>query len=190
MLEFVSFPCTCGKEFISKQLLNVHIARAHSGEKTKPIEVKCDLCDFKSVTVNISNPRFMLDNHMKKVHFKDKELQCKICDLFFGSKAALNQHARSHQQAKLLCPFCQKFLKKKQTLRNHIRQHAKANPSLNAKAQELLSQLYSRWSLLNVNDKAKEYPIHCNSMFCFISFRNMSAEDSLDIAAFTNLKRH
>ena len=79
----------CDTEFDSEILLDSHLRSIHI------TRIKCDLCEFRSISRN------KLWKHMNQVHNKKK---CSICSAEFDSKFLLQSHIVLIH--KIICEIC------------------------------------------------------------------------------------
>jgi KRAB domain-containing zinc finger protein len=128
----------CNKEFYVKTRLRRHITEYHKPVKCpdcplyfSPYHLKlhsnkvhgasiptCGICGVKSTTNS------MIVAHQRRVHLKEKNVQCKECDAKFYDMTVLRKHMATHSDVKQFeCSFCKKKFKRRNALTAHERIH-------------------------------------------------------------------
>uniref|UniRef100_A0A1E1WTP9 C2H2-type domain-containing protein n=1 Tax=Pectinophora gossypiella TaxID=13191 RepID=A0A1E1WTP9_PECGO len=117
-----SYECDyCGKKFIIKSYLALHINVAH----TKMTQYPCDFCDEKFYSYYVKN------RHMKTKHHSTplKLVECNICGKTYKSKAILRKHQSVHTGEKPYhCPYCDWKFTQCSTLKTHCKLKHKDKP--------------------------------------------------------------
>lgn len=120
--------------------MNVHI-RSHSNER----QYKCKVCDYagrtsSAVYVHMSTHSTdicvcevcskifkstkNLNDHLRRVHRKEKKHQCGFCDKKFTDKYRLNVHVRCHTGIRpYICNLCDKAFIRSDGLKQHLAIH-------------------------------------------------------------------
>ncbi|XP_062529268.1 zinc finger protein 1 homolog [Bombyx mori] len=108
--ESLPFECiACGRGFISKSRLDVHMA-VH----TKDRPHKCSFCIKRFRT------KICMQLHERQVHKKEKNHLCQFCSKTFFKKYHLQVHIRTHTKEKPYeCSECGKWFSSKNVLKNH-----------------------------------------------------------------------
>ncbi|XP_026749437.1 zinc finger protein 283-like [Galleria mellonella] len=135
----IKSPCNvCGKEYNVGAILNRHV-RTH-----KPI--KCPECSLefkdyeipqhlKEVHNNMSmtcgicgyqvDKRCLMIKHQRRVHLKEKNYTCHICNVNVFGGYDLKKHLVKHNPVKMYeCAHCQKRYPRRTTLVQHLKIHA------------------------------------------------------------------
>ena len=114
-------PCKCeqcGKSFTQEGVLKRHIDFKHNLEKSLK---KYESFECKQCGETIPGGKYMLNQHMKKVHGKYRvKKKCKLCP--YESTFSLRPHMLSHSSNLITCKICNKEVKE-QSLRTHIKRH-------------------------------------------------------------------
>ncbi|XP_058445189.1 zinc finger protein 345-like [Malaya genurostris] len=106
-----SYVCDhCGKEYIQKHSLQIHLANVHNAEKA----YSCDMCDKRFVF--LSN----LTRH-QEMHKQIKRFACDFCDKTFSQKTAMMNHRRNIHTGETAfdCPYCGAAFKESSTFYRH-----------------------------------------------------------------------
>ena len=88
------------------RVLARHLERQHGVVKDKPVkvssgkmeedkEIKCMLCDFKSMAKTKTLAKACLKNHVKRVHNKERDVKCSMCDYSTYDNRILARHMES-----------------------------------------------------------------------------------------------
>lgn len=131
---------TCGKLFSSQTSMRVHM-KSHSDERLYP----CKLCDYSGRTASaiyihmsthandlcvceVCSKTFKsnrnLNDHLRRVHTKEKKHQCSYCDKKFVDRYMLRVHVRCHTGVRpYQCTFCEKTFIRSDGLKEHITTH-------------------------------------------------------------------
>lgn len=110
--------CTiCGKVFLRKSYLKLHMRVKHSDERPY-------ICDVCGSTFKL---RSNLMEH-KVTHSTDRPFQCKICFKSFKSRARLNFHGVHHSDRSFPCTKCSVVCKTITYLRSHMETHETNQP--------------------------------------------------------------
>ena len=103
----------CGREYKTQKLLKAHM-RIHSKNYINK-KYCCHLCgnEYKS---NVS-----LNNHIKTIHFQERNYPCDICGKLFTRANTLRTHRKIHEGIKQFqCLYCVSVYGEKRNLINHI----------------------------------------------------------------------
>lgn len=112
----------CPEKFISQYAMQRHLITAHASGH------KCSYCG-KLFTRNS-----FMDNHIRRTHLKEKNVQCSLCNERFFDSALLKMHMVKHiGERNFHCDVCGKKFLWKKNLRGHMASHVK-----NANAQALI----------------------------------------------------
>lgn len=105
----------CPETFKSSYLKRLHLANVHSVEEMK---VKCPYCP------KVYPQESIMSRHMRRVHLREKNVECDVCgDKFFGSYD-LKLHMLKHNgEKKFVCDTCGKKFSKKSNLNTHTMIH-------------------------------------------------------------------
>lgn len=131
---------TCGKRFSSKTAMTVHL-RSHSDERL----YRCKLCDYAGRTASavyvhmsthakevcvcevcskIFKSTRNLNDHLRRVHSKEKKHKCTYCDKKFVDKYMLTVHVRCHTGVRpYQCRLCDKAFIRSDGLKEHMAIH-------------------------------------------------------------------
>jgi uncharacterized Zn-finger protein len=112
------FQCQmCDKKFQSNYHLSRH-ARVHTGAKP----FTCEICGHGSTQIG------HLRSHIRIVHEKVKQIECKLCPKKFATNQDLSIHLNKHTGAKpYKCDQCPKEFAAPSNLRTHKKSHAQSN---------------------------------------------------------------
>ncbi|XP_031332750.1 gastrula zinc finger protein XlCGF52.1-like isoform X2 [Photinus pyralis] len=130
----------CGKRFSSQTAMRVHM-KSHSDERLYP----CKLCDYAGRTASaiyvhmsthandmcvceVCSKTFKsnrnLNDHLRRVHTKEKKHTCSYCDKKFVDRYMLSVHIRCHTGVRpYQCNFCKKSFIRSDGLKEHIAIH-------------------------------------------------------------------
>ncbi|KAF5277820.1 hypothetical protein FQA39_LY18429 [Lamprigera yunnana] len=130
----------CGKRFSSQTAMRVHM-KSHSDERMYP----CKLCTYagrtaSAIYVHMSthandlcvcefcSKTFKstrnLNDHLRRVHSKEKKYQCSYCDKKFVDKYVLRIHVRCHTGVRpYQCTVCEKSFIRSDGLKEHMIVH-------------------------------------------------------------------
>lgn len=104
----------CPETFNSQYHKQKHLIKMHD------IGHKCDYCD-KMFTRN----SFMKD-HIRRIHLKEKNVPCSICNEKFFDNYLLKMHMVKHEgDRKFCCSVCGKAFLRKSNLASHMEMHKK-----------------------------------------------------------------
>ncbi|XP_063837106.1 zinc finger protein 418-like isoform X2 [Ostrinia nubilalis] len=111
------FECNvCAKGFMKKKLQR-HKAEVHGLPKKLPT---CGVCGYKCMTEHL------LVEHQRRVHLKEKNVQCPQCGEMFFDNGYLKLHQVKHNPVmKFKCRFCNKTYPRNHTLSRHEKIHTK-----------------------------------------------------------------
>ena len=101
--SFVVICDKCGKECLSKRILESHLKNVHHMYKIPKEDTikKCDKCDLE-----FEKPEEFND-HLKQCLEELKDFKCKLCDTRWVSHLSLSQHiAVDHQLIQHVCDIC------------------------------------------------------------------------------------
>ena len=128
----------CSKKYGQRMCLMIHCERIH--EKTP--KYQCEFCDrsfymksewlvhhrghtgerpFECKECNVSFPmRNQFNNHLRKVHGRERRFQCEFCGKEFYGKSEWMSHKRAHSRERPFeCIMCPKSFKYKRDLKKH-----------------------------------------------------------------------
>lgn len=131
---------TCGKRFSSHSSMRVH-SKSHSEDRSYP----CKLCNYAGRTASalyihmsthanetcvceVCSKTFKsarnLNDHLRRVHTKEKKHECIYCKKKFVHKYMLSVHLRSHTGVRpYQCPLCEKAFLRSDGLKEHMETH-------------------------------------------------------------------
>ncbi|GBP42767.1 Zinc finger protein 2 homolog [Eumeta japonica] len=90
----------------------------HQQEKHGVEIPTCGVCGYK----NRSRHRVL--RHQRKVHMKEKNLECDVCCMRFFDKSSLNKHMVCHKSARAHeCEYCHKKFQRASTMNTHRKIH-------------------------------------------------------------------
>lgn len=141
--KLANFKCTaCDMRFFTNNYLQTHLGRAH-GTKI----VKCHECKerFKSTYEmqrhkikthgsghecsychKLFTGKSAVNNHIRRTHLKEKNVECKACHERFFNSQSLKQHMIKHYgERNYHCDVCGKKFLWKKNLRGHMSSHTK-----------------------------------------------------------------
>lgn len=103
----------CFVELSSKDEYDAHQRASH------PVpQLTCDLCDYKA------RKRSIILEHYKRVHLKERNVQCPICEAKFFNSTTLRGHMVRHNPVKKYeCSFCQKMFPRLIAKQRHEKIH-------------------------------------------------------------------
>ncbi|KAI5640783.1 zinc finger protein 99-like [Phthorimaea operculella] len=105
----------CSETFKSYSLKKKHLSAAH---EIKVSEFKCDMCP--KIFLMIAD----LNRHKRNEHMKERNYQCKDCELSFFDNYQLKLHSVKHGGERIYrCDVCKKSYARPKTLREHMRIH-------------------------------------------------------------------
>lgn len=128
----------CFKRFVSKLAVNRHVNINHTFQmcsvcnkmfivrkiKRHMYEVHgspmptCGICGY------VNEKQSMITKHQRKVHMKERNVQCPFCDFKFFYVSDLTKHMVKHKTEKNFeCNFCHKKFPRKMSLLEHIKIH-------------------------------------------------------------------
>lgn len=133
-----TFPCpTCGKEFNSKDTLDLHMKVIHQG-----IRLPCPHCDKEfsyqtslkqhiqsvhdqvKITCGICAEEFSYDTNLQRhmmIKHNGVRYPCEQCDKIYSSNATLQWHIKTqHEGLKLKCDYCNSYFTHKTNLFRHL----------------------------------------------------------------------
>jgi KRAB domain-containing zinc finger protein len=158
----------CKSEFNLKHILTLHIIRKHITRKCPECPLRflpkdlvfhkhevhgayiptCGICGLKNTN------RSIIILHQRKVHLKEKNVQCTECDAKFFSATYLKRHMVSHNPVKQFqCRFC----KKNYPRLNSLRQHEKIHTGDKRKVCHICQERFVQKASLNYH-MAKHHP--------------------------------
>ncbi|XP_063632198.1 zinc finger protein 26-like [Cydia splendana] len=111
-----AFKCSkCSERFATQYLRQKHLIDAHgSGHK-------CSYCDRM-----FARNSYMKD-HIRKLHLKEKNVECSVCKEKFFDKTRLNIHMVKHiGERNYHCDICGKTFLWKKNLRGHMSSHKRS----------------------------------------------------------------
>jgi len=111
----VPFQCSCCAEtFVTKYEADVH----RKGHRNDKLEYECPSCDYKSKNLTGMKQHTSVHSQMRPFH-------CKVCNMTFKRKPALECHIASrHAPLKSFkCSYCEKFFSVESHLKIHLRGH-------------------------------------------------------------------
>ncbi|XP_044258365.1 zinc finger protein 502-like isoform X2 [Tribolium madens] len=130
----------CGKRFSSKTAMTVHL-KSHSDERL----YECKLCNYKGRTASavyvhmsthareicvcevcskIFKSNRNLNDHIRRVHSKEKKHKCTYCDKKFVDRYMLTVHVRCHTGVRpYACHLCEKAFIRSDGLKEHLATH-------------------------------------------------------------------
>ncbi|GBP42772.1 Zinc finger protein 554 [Eumeta japonica] len=138
----------CGLVFDSVVQVTDHLHEVH-GEHIPT----CGICGYKN------RVRSLVTKHQRKVHMKEKNVECELCGESFFSSRYLSRHMIKHNpEKKYECQYCLKRFPRKNTLRQHVKIHMGlknkvckiCNERLCAAAASLLLGRTGRWSVREI----------------------------------------
>ncbi|XP_041988829.1 myoneurin-like isoform X3 [Aricia agestis] len=111
----------CSETFKSVYLKKRHLANVHRVEE---LRVKCPYCP------RIYPTKGLITRHVKRVHLKEKNVQCSVCSEKFFAPYDLKMHMAKHtgDRRHFLCSVCGKKFIKKIHLDYHILTHSDKKP--------------------------------------------------------------
>ena len=114
----------CGSAFSRKENLKHHVRSVHQKPKLREKVLivknknlfKCELCPYKASKQHVNT-------HVKEVHAKIKDHQCKECGSAFSRKENLEHHNKAvHQKIKNhKCDICESSFSKRADLKTHVK---------------------------------------------------------------------
>lgn len=106
----------CPQKFPTTYQKQIHMINAHN------LGSKCKFCDRMFVRNSF------LQNHISRVHLKEKKAKCNICHKIFFDKVALKIHMVKHVgNRNFQCDICGKKFLWKKNLIGHMTSHGKMN---------------------------------------------------------------
>jgi uncharacterized C2H2 Zn-finger protein len=114
--EKPTFPCHCGKVFMSSGGLNSHIIIKHSNVDA----IKCEYCGKGF------GRKADYSLHVKRSHLERTDQYCHICGKIFKNAKSLEDHMVYHEEPKFPCPIenCPHTYHKANQLKVHLNVHA------------------------------------------------------------------
>lgn len=109
---------TCGRRFILKNQLNVHLLRVHVPKyDPRHRRFPCHICEYKT------GFQFKLEEHLK-THSDARNFRCNLCERMFKSAKSLRQHIHLHTGDKRhKCKYCGLKFAQSAGKRYHERNH-------------------------------------------------------------------
>ncbi|XP_044762946.1 zinc finger Y-chromosomal protein-like [Coccinella septempunctata] len=111
-----AFTCElCDYVTVRKRDLKRHMDVVHYFKSTKYTTHNCSFCDFKST-------KTVLEQHVKKMHPKEKSNTCNLCNYLTGQENLMKLHqAEAHSNYK--CDLCDHVTDTESHLRYHVNYH-------------------------------------------------------------------
>ncbi|XP_061725848.1 zinc finger and BTB domain-containing protein 41-like isoform X8 [Cydia pomonella] len=99
----------------SKYYKNLHLATVHGVEKCRS---ECPHCQ------KLFPQKGIMLAHVRRVHYKERNVECEICSYKFFNKAHLDAHMVKHTGGQMYtCDVCGKAYLRKSTLKAHLKRH-------------------------------------------------------------------
>lgn len=106
----------CSETFKSPYFKKLHLANVHGVEELK---IKCKYCP------KVFPQESIMSRHMRRVHLKEKNVECEICkEKFFGPYDVKLHMAKHNGEKKFVCSICGKKFAKKSNLNTHLVTHS------------------------------------------------------------------
>lgn len=110
----------CDESFTSSYMRNKHMVEKHD------LEYKCNFCD------KIFPKNSILKTHIRRVHLKERNVQCDVCHDRFFDNVLLRLHMVKHEGVRnFKCDYCGKAFLWLKNLRAHVKAHNKEIPMQN-----------------------------------------------------------
>ena len=107
-----SYSCNqCGNEFKGKDTLRKHVKGFHAD---LIIPFDCDICNS-----TFKFPK-SLQVHILKVHKKEFNFKCSLCEGKFVTEDTLKKHIKRHDRPRIFCEQCGKAMQTKTNLKDHV----------------------------------------------------------------------
>ena len=107
----------CGASFKRKDILGLHMRRAHGQETSSLNQHTCHLCG------KVYKSRHSLKEHAA-MHQNRKDVQCDVCSKAFNTAAHLRKHKNSvHNTPGYTCDVCNKVVNTPFNLKRHKERH-------------------------------------------------------------------
>lgn len=109
----------CSEKFVSRYHKSRHIIKVHGGGH------KCAYCGVAFIKYS------SMSNHIRRLHLKEKNVQCTLCSERFFDGTRLKMHMVRHVGERLFrCDYCGKRFLRKKNLRGHVALHLKSGSAL------------------------------------------------------------
>lgn len=159
-----SFACTvfgCTKTFLTKRFQQNHVKRHDSAT----VEI-CAECGIQFVS------KFNLEKHIKRVHLKERNFACDICDYRGFYKFNIVEHMKKHlditERDRFYCDLCQFQSVSKTSMRTHKRtEHSEVKKTWHCHCGKTFNQNSTYYThVKSVHEKLKPHECqHCPKAF-------------------------
>ncbi|KPJ01311.1 Zinc finger protein 425 [Papilio xuthus] len=122
----------CPETFKSPYFKKLHLANVHGVEELK---IKCPYCS------KVYPQESIMSRHMRRVHLREKNVECEICgDKFFGPYDVKLHMLKHNGDKKFICSVCGKKFSKKNNLNTHLITHTDKKFSCDICSKEFTNQ--------------------------------------------------